>query len=573
MDTIIYVRWSSVEQSKGQSEERQLGLCQDHAQRRGWNVIRTVIDSGMSAFTGAHRQVGELGKLQQDIEENRYPNGVILLVERLDRLSREAPGQFYLWLNAITQKGVTIATVDGDRSYSGTLDMASIIEVVVKASLANDESVAKSGRVASAWASKRARLAAGDKTAMTSRVPGWLSVNEDRTFALHKDKAAIVKRIFEETAQGSGKHSIARQLNADGIPTFGRSAAWHASYIQKLLNSPAVLGIFQPGVKPRGAKRKMIDEPIDNYFPAVIDADLYSRAHTSMQSRSRKTLGRGRRIANLFSGLARCDVCGAKMTMRSKGVKTRSDGRVVHEDYLVCDAMQRGIIRDTGHKCHNNLRFNYGIVEEGVLNAILSDAMDDSHFAEGSLAHQLAIEHAEKSMELSRLKRKAKSMLELWEEDEDDEDAKNEYRQAKDNYKKLDIVVKELSKKLMAARGKVSREEHAARITSVRADMSSSDEEVRIRARTAVRLAINELVEEMTFHRKAKRIGLKLLSGSRNITISADDGRVTFDIIPREINVPEHGLSDRQVRARTRVLKSNQAKRSAKNPPPTGRTP
>lgn len=562
MDTIIYVRWSSAEQSKGHSEARQLGLCRDHAKRRGWNVVREYIDSGMSAFTGAHRQLGELSKLQQEIEADRFAPGVILLVERLDRLSREAPGQFYLWLSALTQRGVTVATVDGDRTYSGSLDMASIIEVVVKASLANDESVAKSGRVASAWASKRARLAAGDRQAMTMRVPGWITVNEDRTFSLHADRAAIVKRIFEETAQGSGKHTIARQLNAEGVPTFGRSVAWHASYIQKILNSPAVLGEFQPGVKPRGAKRKMVDQPIADYYPAAIDADLYSRARTSMQSRSRMTIGRGRRIANLFSGLARCDTCGSKMTLRSKGIKTRANGRVVHEDYLVCDNMQRGVLRETGEKCHNNVRYNYSVVEEGVLDAILSDAMDDTHFAEGSLAHQLAIEHAEKNMELERLKRKAKSMLDLWDEDDDDEDAKDAYRKAKEDQRVLKVAVDELASKLLIARGKVSPEEHSARIAAVRADMSSLDEETRLRARTTVRLAISELIQEMTFHRKAKRVGVKLLGGSRNITISAEDGRVTFDIIPPKINAPVDGLSERQVRARSRVLKSNRRGRS-----------
>lgn len=92
--------------------------------------------------------------------------------------------------------------------------------------------------------------------------------------------------------------------------------------------------------------------------------------------------------------------------------------------------------------------------------------------------------------------------------------------------------------------------------------MSSLDEETRLRARTTVRLAISELVQELNFHRKAKRIGVKLLSGSRNIIISAEDGRVTFDIIPSKISTPVDGLSERQVRARSRVLKSNRRGRS-----------
>ena len=49
-----------------------------------------------------------------------------------------------------------------------------------------------------------------------------------------------------------GADKVWRQLNREGVATFGRAAGWHASYIQKLLRSPAVLGEFQPGRKPRG---------------------------------------------------------------------------------------------------------------------------------------------------------------------------------------------------------------------------------------------------------------------------------------------------------------------------------
>jgi hypothetical protein len=247
--------------------------------------------------------------------------------------------------------------------------------------------------------------------------------------------------------------------------------------------------------------------------------------------------------------------------MRSKGAKTRADGRIVHEDYLVCDNMQRGVIRDTGDKCHNNVRFNYGVVEDAVLDAILSDALDDTHFAEGSLSHQLSIEHAQLSMDLDRLRRKAKSTLDLLGDDKGDEDAKEAYRQAKVGQDNLKIQIAEVYDRLLLARGHVSPEEHATRIASVRADMHSADEDTRHRARTTVRLAINELVSELSFHRKGRRVGVKLLSGSRNITISGEDGRITFDIAPSKVSAATSDLSDRQERARDRVLESNRSRR------------
>ena len=503
--------------------------------------------------------------MQRDFESDRYPDGIILLVERLDRLSREAPGQFFLWLSAMTAKGVTIATVDGARTYSGTLDMPAIIEVIVKASLANEESMAKSSRVASAWAGKRARLAAGDRRALTTRVPAWLTVTDDRTISVQPERAAIVKRIFEETVQGIGKHTIARSLNQDRIPTFGRSTAWHASYIQKILSSPAVIGEFQPGVKPRGAQRQTVDLPIQNYYPAVIDADLYARARISMQSRSRKSQGRGRRIANLFSGLGRCHTCEGKMTLRSKGMRILADGSTCYEDYLVCDNMQRGIIRENGKKCPNNVKYNYAIIENAVLDAILEDAVDDTHFADGSLAHQLSIEKAKLLLILERLEKKAKSTLDLLGEDDDDEYTKSVYREVRSEQKTIRLEIDHLSERITEAKGRVSPEEHTARIISLRAAMLSNDEDERFHARSTVRIAISELIREMRFHRKGPRVGLMLLNGARNITFTADVGRMTLDIAPAEINIPEPGLSDRQVRGRDRVLKSNLSRRRSES--------
>ena len=94
------------------------------------------------------------------MDAGRYPDGVVLLCEKLDRLSRQEPGKVFLWMMNLTEAGVTVATVDGSRRYSkGNFDMASIIEGVVKAQLSHEESEKKSQRLGAAWAAKRRRLA------------------------------------------------------------------------------------------------------------------------------------------------------------------------------------------------------------------------------------------------------------------------------------------------------------------------------------------------------------------------------------------------------------------------------
>ena len=208
----------------------------------------------------------------------------------------------FLWMMNLTEAGVTVATVDGSRRYSkGNFDMASIIEVVVKAQLSHEESEKKSQRLGAAWAAKRRRLNSGEKFVMTRRAPAWLDVvGSPPVFIPNSERAEIVRRIFEETVAGFGKAHIARNLNLDGVPPFGRAEAWHASYVQKILRNPAVIGELHLAQKARGGERMMTGEVILDYYPIVIDADLHRRAMLAMKERSRVSTGRGRRLVNLF---------------------------------------------------------------------------------------------------------------------------------------------------------------------------------------------------------------------------------------------------------------------------------
>lgn len=271
MNVVIYVRWSSAEQGKGSTLKRQEGDCRRHAAAHGWNVVDMIVDDGVSAFRGQNAAEGGLSKFVDDVVAGRYQPGIILLVEKLDRLSRQDVRIVFEWLLRITNLGVVVCTVEDDRRYDATnFDMVTFIEVAVKAGLNNMESAKKSDRVGAAWAAKRERLAHGDMSVMTRRAPGWLAVSgTPPAFVIVEDRVAIVRRIFEWTAAGLGKQLIARKLNQEGVGTFGRADGWHSSYIQKILSSPAVLGEFQPGTKPKGASRTTVGDPIRDRVPPV----------------------------------------------------------------------------------------------------------------------------------------------------------------------------------------------------------------------------------------------------------------------------------------------------------------
>ena len=507
MDVIIYIRWSSSEQGKGSSRERQLEDCRAHILRHGWNEVDVLVDEGLSAFKGRHVAVGALGRFVADVEAGAYPGGIILLTEKLDRLSREHAQKVFTWMGYMTDLGVTIATVDGDRQYArGKLDMAAIIEVVVKAQLANEESEKKASRLSAAWAVKRNRLSRGERLVLTRRAPAWLTVEgSPAAFVVIPERAAIVRRIFEDTVAGLGKHTIARNLNLEGVGTFGRASGWHSSYIQKILNSAAVLGEFQPGEKPRGEQRRHVGDVITDYYPRIIDPDLHAKAMRSMAGRSRRVAGRGRSLVNLFAGLASC-TCGARMTFRGKGRKQRADGSWVAEDYLICDSYQRG------RGCRSGHHFNYAQWSGGVLTAILHAAMSDRHFAspevvraleielaERSRAHKLSSERAEKALALhidtGRPEPRAKWLEFIAEIDQHAE------------------AIRELQTRLVEARGAVSPDEHLRRIEALRDRLDDEDEQVRFVARSRVMEAMHELIASMVFSADPPQVMLHTKDG------------------------------------------------------------
>ena len=497
MDCVIYMRWSSAEQAKGSSLERQREDCRRHAQTKNWNVVTELVDDGMSAFKGKHATVGALGKFVADVEAGAFPNGVVLLSEKLDRLSREPAKKVFAWMLRITELGVIVATVDGDRRYdSDSLDMAAIIEVIVKAQLANEESEKKATRLAAAWSAKRARLERGETEVLTRRAPGWLTVEgSPPRFVVIPERAAVVQRIFEETVAGAGKHLIARRLNLDNVPVFGRADGWHASYVQKILNSSAVLGEFQPGMKPRGEARIPVGEPIPDYYPRIVEPDLHAKAIRSMAGRQRRVGGRGRKLVNLFAGLATCADCNSRMTFRAKGAKLRADGAVVNEDYLICDNYQRGL------GCKNNNHYNYLLWEEGILDGILYDAFEDRHFASPDAIRPLEIEHAERLRQRAASRDKAETALALYLETGRPE-VKHSWALLAEATDAHDAAIKEVHLRLKLARGSVSPEEHKRRIYALRDTLYDPEEDVRFETRSKIMEAAHELVISMTFSSK-----------------------------------------------------------------------
>ena len=208
------------------------------------------------------------------------PQGSHLLVESLDRLSRDRVLFAQALFLRIIEAGITIVTLIDDRSYSAESLNRSPMNLVVSLVCmmrANEESATKSARVRAAWARKRAEL--GTKPA-TGRCPGWLRLDKTTgRFVEREREADVVRRIYAEAAAGLGQYAIARKLNAEAVPLFSsgnqRGKPWGPKYIRSLLTAPAVRGTYIPCITGRDERGRLLlqpQAPVEGYYPAVVDA-------------------------------------------------------------------------------------------------------------------------------------------------------------------------------------------------------------------------------------------------------------------------------------------------------------
>jgi len=345
-----YLRFSTPEQQRGDSFRRQSESAQRYADQHDLDLDQdlTFQDLGVSAFRGRNVVEGSLGAFLRAVDEGRVPRGSFLLVESLDRLSRDRLMAALGLFQSLLDRGITVVTLSDGKTFTkeSLNNLSDLMWFLMVASRAHEESLTKSHRGKASWKAKRTR-AATDGTPLTAMVPAWLRMDpKTGDLQVIEDRAKVVQRIFAMYFDGYGKTGIARRFNEEGVPTFSdRSDGWHHSYIEKILVNEAVIGSFQPmrEVEPsegssRGAKRRVPDgDPIDDYFPAVIDEVTFARSRQVRRSKRRISGPKGVGFSNLLSGLATCGYCGATMHRVNKGKPPK--GKV----YLACSRARRRV--------------------------------------------------------------------------------------------------------------------------------------------------------------------------------------------------------------------------------------
>jgi DNA invertase Pin-like site-specific DNA recombinase len=480
-----YIRFSTPEQARGDSLRRQIALAEHWCARNGLKIDTSLRDEGMSAHRGAQAEVGSaLGNFLDLVRRGQVDVGSHLIVESLDRLSREtileALPRFISLLNA----GIIIVTLVDEQVYSkesvnkNPYQLFASLAVMARA---YEESATKAFRVSQAWGKKK-ELARTVGKPLTQRCPEWLELRDGK-FVQRPERVAVVHQIFRETIHGLGRREIVRRLNGAGEPAFRGRHGWHTSSIAKIIQSRAVLGEYQPhSGTHRGRNRKPEGEPIPDFYPRIVDEATFALAQDAVQGRRQRAAGRKGKTVHLLQNLARCASCGGAMHIRNHGQPPK--GGI----YLVCSSHER----QSG--CDNARRWRLDRLEPALLEALgFVDAqafapLDD---ATPAAAKQIAVARAKLKAADTRRKR--------WSDVLDDPDAADD-DEAKARYAAAAAEVKAFRNEVKAAEAEAARLAAdpglVARLNDVAA-LSRQIEDPDKEKRRMLRIRLSELLRDL----------------------------------------------------------------------------
>lgn len=298
-----YIRFSTAEQRKGDSLRRQTVAAAVWCKKNNVTLDEglTFRDLGKSAYLGDHRKNPDrhaLAAFLKLVEDGKIPRGSYLIIESLDRLTREHVRAGLMLLLGLIEAGVRIVQLSpSELTYDETSDEMALMLAIVELSRGHRESKRKSDLSGPAW--RRKKEGARNGEIVTDRLPAWVTV-KDGKLVLIDDNAATVRLIFELAGNGYGTPSIARKLTEEGVKPIGKTGRWVKAYVGNILRDRRALGEYQP----RMGKRRVPDgEVVPDYFPRVVTDDEFFAARAGAAERGKLRGRLGSQQINIFAGI------------------------------------------------------------------------------------------------------------------------------------------------------------------------------------------------------------------------------------------------------------------------------
>ncbi|SFP66588.1 recombinase family protein [Sphingomonas rubra] len=488
MQAIRYHRFSSKRQDRGSTLARQDKATRELCEAKGWTVVETLEDCGQSAWKGDHLSVGKLGELRKRIDAGLIPAGTVIVVENLDRLSRQDYRTARRWIEDVTDREITVAVCSPalllDREAMSGSNIGSMIQHLLEANRATAESQRKSTFQRSNLERMTGMIRSG--ICPTPRVPAWLKGVVGEPLTIIDERAAVVQLIYEWSASGMGLQAICQRLNASHEPWSAPgwktgASQWRIGYVRDILRAPAVEGKYVvngPGRQPTG-------EVITGYYPRIVDADLVDRARAAIDKRAGTGGQNASEAQNYFVGLVTCKHCSGAVG-RVKGGKGYA--------YLECRNARYGT-------CSNRGGMNYAILSKAVVDHLLHLALNDTHFAAVDDIAPLMARVSQARSKIATLETEQTNLLQAIRRLSASDALIGELERIEGELVAAKAALTQSEDAVAIARGTVSPAEHLSRVRNVSASLETSAE-----ARRMVRDALPAIIDGMVWDGRSLRV-------------------------------------------------------------------
>lgn len=402
---LIYARYSSLNQRE-ESIDAQLRAVHEYATKNDIEILRTYADEAQS---GKNDQRDEF---QQMIEAIMLGDVQIdmILVHKFNRFARDTFDSA-IYKRKLKDIGVRVVSVTQpiDDSPEGAM-LERFLEAIDEYYSANLALEVKKGL--------RENALKGQKVG--GKIPLGYDMGEDGFYTVNEEEAALVRRIFDDFANGISKSKICYSLNCEGFKS-KQGGFFRITTIADMLKNEKYIGIF----KYKISKQETIT--VDNVVPAIIEKDVWRVVQDKMKTRTKPRQNKVNHYA--LTGKAFCLSCGSSISGVGGGKKLKSGERLWYYECTGKTSQKNGC---------TSRKINKKWIENAIVSEILKAAFDENTltkiaslaFAEiqktasqpvrniDKVRRQLK-ENAEEQLQLARLFMKSKLTMSILEAEEE----------------------------------------------------------------------------------------------------------------------------------------------------------
>lgn len=359
----IYCRVSTTEQAEeGYSIDEQNIKIREYCEKEGHEIYNIYEDRGISGKNITNRP--GIKQLLNDATNNKFD---LVVVWKLNRISRKL------------------------------LDILNIVELLNKHNIAfrslteNFETETPSGKLqlnimGAIGEFERETIAENVKMGLLARaregrwnggivlgydlveLPNEGKKRKNTRLEINKREANTVRRIFELYSQGHGYKAVVNRINKEGHKT-KRNGEFAVSTVKEILQNPVYIGKIRYNVRQDWSKKRRNNinaNPIlsDGIHEPIVDVETWEKVQVILKERSKKH----NKVYDCefpLTGILKCPVCGAGMTI-SRSTSKRKDGTRRVNEYYSC-----GNWKNKGTVVCNSNSIRVEVADEYVLNKIM----------------------------------------------------------------------------------------------------------------------------------------------------------------------------------------------------------